>query len=107
MSDGPLGGFRVNDSVVAKVFTVVELSEQNKKDLARALEDLIGRRVRIVNKLDPSLIAGMIITTADLVIDLSMKSRLEKLSESIHQRIHEEFSEGKEANSGVFFDTTA
>ncbi len=85
------GFFRAKDTTVAKVFTVVKMSEEDQQELASALSDLLGKPVTIVNKIDPSIIAGMVITTSDLVIDLSMASRLKRLSDSIHQRINEEF----------------
>ncbi|NLY56583.1 MAG: F0F1 ATP synthase subunit delta [Firmicutes bacterium] len=101
VSDAP-DFFRARDATVAKVFTVVKMSEEDKAELAAALANLIGKPVRIVNKIDPSIIAGMVITTADLVIDLSMASRLKKLSESIHQRIHEEFQTNEDQEIAPF-----
>ncbi|MBO8126347.1 MAG: ATP synthase F1 subunit delta [Firmicutes bacterium] len=76
---------------VAEVITVVKLKDEEILELQEALEELTGKKCRIKNKLDPSIIAGMVIRTSDLVIDMSMASRLEKLSESIHEKIHQEF----------------
>lgn len=77
---------------VAEVITVVKLNPAETEQLALALEEKTGKKVHIKNKIDPSIIAGMVIRTADLVIDMSLAARLEKLSESIHEQIHHELN---------------
>ncbi len=74
----------------AEVITVVPVNTEELEKLTTALEGLTGKRVRIKNKIDPAIIAGMVVRTADVVIDMSMASRLEKLAESIHDRMRQE-----------------
>lgn len=99
--DYPQGNFQVGQGLVAKVTTVIKLSPEDEEGLRQALEELTGKEVNIVNKIDPGIIAGMVISTADIVIDLSMASRLQKLSSSIHQRITEEFQQANDMEKRV------
>ena len=62
---------------------VVAASEPTKEQLARFAESLqkkLGRSVRLRTKVDGSLIGGAVLKAGDLVIDGSIKGRLERLA---------------------------
>lgn len=58
--------------------TVMAGSEQ--ANLEASLEKRFGRKVRLHTQVDPSLIGGALVRAGDLVIDGSIKSRLERLA---------------------------
>jgi F-type H+-transporting ATPase subunit delta len=58
--------------------TQIDASEQQK--IAAALEKRFGRKVRIHSEVDAALIGGAVVRAGDLVIDGSLKSRLERLA---------------------------
>lgn len=60
----------------------VDSAEEEK--LAKALAEKLARKVNIHTVIDDSLIAGAIIKAGDLVIDGSMRGRLEKLAKAIN-----------------------
>lgn len=60
--------------------SVTDVDEAYKGQLARALKTRLGREVRLHFDTDASLIGGAVIRAGDMVIDGSVKSRLEKLS---------------------------
>jgi len=56
----------------------IDAGEQQK--IAAALERRFGRKVRVHTDVDASLIGGAVVRAGDLVIDGSIKSRLERLA---------------------------
>lgn len=53
------------------------------KDLVSKLRNLIGKKTEIKEKVDPSLIGGLKIQINDLLIDGSIKAKLNKLKQSL------------------------
>ena len=53
------------------------------KDLVSKLRNLIGKKIEIEEKIDPSLIGGLKIQIKDLLIDGSIKAKLNKLRQSL------------------------
>lgn len=65
------------------VTSAVELSTQQQQKLAAAVEKRLARTVRMHSRLDPSLIGGAVLQADDLVIDGSLKGRLERLESEL------------------------
>ena len=53
------------------------------KDLVSKLRNLIGKKAEIQEKVDPGLIGGLKIQINDLLIDGSIKAKLNKLRQSL------------------------
>ena len=70
-------------SIEATVISATELDEQQTRKIAEALSKRLQREVRIVSYTDPALIAGAIIRAGDLVIDGSVRGRLQNLTQAI------------------------
>ena len=60
-----------------------ELSDDQLQRLAEKLEAKLGRKINIETHIDTSLIGGLIIRADDMVIDGSVRGKLEKLSETL------------------------
>lgn len=69
--------------IEAQVTTAFELTDEQSGKMADALSKRLDRKVRIVSTVDESLIGGAIIRAGDLVIDGSVKGRLEKMSHAV------------------------
>lgn len=69
----------------AVVETVVPLSAEQECRLAAALEPLVGAPVVIQQETNSDIIAGLRITIDDIVIDNTIRGRLQQMLESIHQ----------------------
>ncbi len=74
---------RVENTVDVTVTSATELSEEQKQAIARALQERLGREVRLETELDENLIGGAVIRAGDVVIDGSLRSRLEGLSNAL------------------------
>ncbi len=69
--------------IEADVTTAFELTDAQREKMTAALSKKLDRKVRIVSTVDSSLIGGAIIKAGDLVIDGSVKGRLEKMTNSL------------------------
>jgi F-type H+-transporting ATPase subunit delta len=63
----------------AEVATAVELSDDAKTRLQSALEAYTKSRLRIRYRVEPTLIAGVRFTMGDLMVDDSIKGKLDRL----------------------------
>ena len=70
-------------AVIAEVRTAVELDDAQKAELAKALSKATGKKVEIKVILDPSVIGGVVAKVGDIVIDGSIKRRLDQLKEQV------------------------
>lgn len=69
--------------VLAEVTTASALPDAYFAELERTLGQVTGRKVRLVKRVDPSLIAGVVTKVGDKVFDGSMKNRLSELRASL------------------------
>lgn len=65
------------------VTSAAPLDEAQKKALAEALAGRLQRRVRLHAELDPSLLGGAVLRAGDLVIDGSLKARLDRMAHAL------------------------
>jgi F-type H+-transporting ATPase subunit delta len=70
----------VENTVDVEVISAVELSSEQRDKLSRALATRLKREVHMHNSVDPSLLGGAVLRAGDLVIDGSLKGRLERLT---------------------------
>lgn len=69
--------------IEANVTSAFELTDAQRDKMAQALSKRLDRKVRIVSTVDTDLIGGAIIRAGDLVIDGSVKGRLEKMTHAV------------------------
>jgi F-type H+-transporting ATPase subunit delta len=71
------------EAVVAEVRSAVPLPDDVTERLTAALSRKTGKRVTVKVVIDPDVIGGIVATVGDLVIDGSIRHRLEVLREQI------------------------
>ena len=71
-------------SVDLEVASAFEIAPEQAARLADAIGRKLQRTVRVSTTVDKTLIGGVVIRTADLVIDGSVRGRLAKLSEAMN-----------------------
>jgi len=69
----------VENTVDVEVISAVALNASQADKLTAALSTRLKRRVRMQNSVDANLLGGAVIRAGDLVIDGSLKGRLERL----------------------------
>ena len=67
----------------AVVTSAAPLSAGQEKEIANSLRERLGREVRITTEIDESLIGGAVIRAGDVVIDGSLRARLEGLANAL------------------------
>ena len=70
----------VENAVDVEVIAASKLTPDQESRYAAALQKKLGRQVRLHTKVDGSLLGGAVLKTGDLVIDGSIKGRLERLA---------------------------
>ena len=66
-----------------EVTSAIELSEAQLENMSAALEKRLARKVKLNCSVDPELVAGVIIKAGDTVIDGSVHSKLNRLSDAL------------------------
>jgi F-type H+-transporting ATPase subunit delta len=70
----------VENTVDVEVISAVPLDAAQKEKLSAALSKRLKSQVRMENSVDPALLGGAVVRAGDLVIDGSLKGRLERLA---------------------------
>jgi F-type H+-transporting ATPase subunit delta len=67
----------------AKVTTAVSLSDEEKKTISSRLGKFVDRKVAIDAQVDASLLGGFVARVGDMLIDGSIRQRLDSLKKSL------------------------
>jgi len=70
----------VENAVEVEVVAAAKLTPDQEIRYAAALQKKLGRQVRLHTRIDDSLLGGAVLKAGDLVIDGSLKGRLERLA---------------------------
>lgn len=65
------------------VTSASELSDAQQQELSQSLEKRLARKVKLNCNVEPALIAGFVIKAGDMVIDGSIKSKLNRLADAL------------------------
>ncbi len=74
---------QIENTVEAIVTYAAPLSDAQQKTIAKALKERLGRNVNLSTEIDENLIGGAVIRAGDVVIDGSLRARLEGLSNAL------------------------
>jgi len=74
---------KTENSVDAVITSAAPLSEAQEQEMARSLKERLGRDVRVSTEIDENLIGGAVIRAGDVVIDGSLRARLEGLANAL------------------------
>lgn len=70
-------------TVDAEVISASDINESQLNNIAASLTQRLGKKVRLTSRIDETLIGGAIVRAGDLVIDGSVRGRLNKLSTAL------------------------
>lgn len=68
-----------------QVTSAVELTKEEKKNMAAAMAKSTGKKVRLTYNVDKKLLGGVVVRIGDKVIDGSVRTRLQTLREHLRQ----------------------
>jgi len=72
-------------TVQAQMVSAFPLSDDQKERIAESLKQRLGRNVTLTAEIDDSLIGGAIIHAGDLVIDGSVRGKLDRLAGAMNR----------------------
>ena len=72
-----------NKLLPVTVTSAVELDEQLVSDIGKRIEEQTGRRVELSSKVDPDLLGGLKVSVGNMVLDASVRNRLEQLRKQV------------------------
>ena len=70
----------IENAVDVEVVAATQLTADQESRYAAALQKKLGRQVRLHTRVDGSLLGGAVLKAGDLVIDGSLKGRIERLT---------------------------
>ena len=70
-------------TVDAQLISALDVSDEQVQAISASLAKRLGKKISMTTSIDPSLIGGAIIRAGDMVIDGSVRGRLEKLSSTL------------------------
>jgi F-type H+-transporting ATPase subunit delta len=73
----------VENAVEVEVVAATALTPEQESRYAAAMQKKLGRSVRLRTRIDQSLLGGAVLRAGDLVIDGSIKGRLERLANEL------------------------
>ena len=75
----------VESTVAVHVTSAYPLSDAETQQLAKTMQEKLARSITLTSETDPSLLGGALIRADDLVIDGSVRGRLNKLAGTLTQ----------------------
>jgi F-type H+-transporting ATPase subunit delta len=74
-----------NQRIEVTVTSAIELDPAIAEEVGAAVESQTGRSVELTSKVDESIVGGLVLQVGNMVLDASIKNRLEKLRRSVAQ----------------------
>jgi len=65
------------------ITSAVELDQDTLKEIGRKIEENTGRKVDLTTKVDPNVIGGLVMRVGNMVMDGSIRARLERLRKQV------------------------
>lgn len=69
--------------VECRVSSAKALTSALRKDLQKSLSDFTGKKVQLIEEVEPELLAGMVIVVGDRVIDTSFRHQLREIEDRL------------------------
>ena len=65
------------------VTSAVELDPEVVKKVGKEIEKQTGRKVELTSRVDDAIVGGLVLQVGNMVLDASIRNRLEKLRKSV------------------------
>lgn len=78
---------QINGIIKASVVSAVQLTEENKTEVRRVVEQATQKKVMLETRVEPDLIGGFVLTVGDKQFDASLSSSLSKLKKEFTQKV--------------------
>ena len=72
-----------NKLLPVEIKSAVELEDDTVKSIAKKIEEATGQKIELTRKVDPDVVAGLVIQVGNRVLDASVRARLEQLRKTV------------------------
>ena len=72
-----------NKRLPVKVTSAIELDQEMVDDIGKKIEEQTGQRIELSSRVDPEVLGGLVLQVGNMVLDASVRNRLEKLRKSV------------------------
>jgi len=72
-----------NKRLPVKVTSAIELDKDMVDEIGKKIEEQTGQRIELSSKVDPDVLGGLVLQVGNMVLDASVRNRLEKLRKSV------------------------
>ena len=78
-----IGNLKIPENIKeAKVISAFPLTDEQRKAISKKLKDTLKRDIRLKEDNDPKIVSGLIITVGSLVLDGSLKNKIQEKAKS-------------------------
>lgn len=74
---------KANKLLPVTVTSAVELDDELVRDVGKRIEEQTGRTVELSSKVDPDLLGGLVLRVGNMVLDASVRNRLDQLRKQV------------------------
>lgn len=72
-----------NKRLPVTVTSAVELDKDTVDDIGKKIEEQTGQSIELSSKVDPDVLGGLVLQVGNMVLDASVRNRLQKLRKSV------------------------
>jgi len=72
-----------NKRLPVTVTSAIDLDKEMVEDIGKKIEEQTGQRIELSSKVDPDVLGGLVLQVGNMVLDASVRNRLEKLRKSV------------------------
>jgi F-type H+-transporting ATPase subunit delta len=72
-----------NQLLPVKLKSAVELDDDTVKEIGKKIEEQTGRKIELTQEVDPDVLGGLVMQVGNMVMDASVRGRLEKLRKQV------------------------
>jgi len=72
-----------NKLLPVSVTSAVDLDESLVEEIGRRIQDQTGRQVELSSNVDPEVLGGLVVRVGNMVLDASVRNRLEQLRKQV------------------------
>jgi F0F1-type ATP synthase delta subunit len=78
-----------SDAGDTKIVSAFPLNESQRKVLFKKIKDIAGSEVKIKEETDPAVVAGLIISLGSLVLDSSLKNKVQERAKDVQSAVNQ------------------
>jgi F-type H+-transporting ATPase subunit delta len=72
-----------NKLLPVKITSAVELDDKTAKEIGKKIEQQTGQKVELTTSVDPDVLGGLVMQVGNMVMDASVRARLERLRKQV------------------------